>query len=100
MATSESGLRNQQQMILIKAARKALDDSRYIDALSLAERVSGFWSQNLITIMGVFCSHPTDHLKNWAFALFWKNLAECTRPTDLIEPALWVRNPKKSLASC
>jgi hypothetical protein len=96
MAITESGLRNQQQMALINAAREALDRGRPIDALSLAERVSGFWHNNLVTIMGVFCTHPTEETQRRALTLFRRKLAECSRSSDLVHPALWVRNPKRS----
>lgn len=93
---SEKDLHKQQE-ILVNTARKALDEGRIIDALSLVERVSDFWPQNLITIMGVFCSRPTDEMKKWAFSLLKKHLEQCSRSINLVGAALWVRNPKRSL---
>lgn len=94
MSVSEKRL-NAQQSLLVTAARKAVDEDRPIDALSLLERISGYWSQNMITIMSIFCSHPTSDLRRWAQDLFIKHLDRCTRATDLLPAALWVRNPKR-----
>ena len=94
MTLSESGLRNQQQVILVNAARKALDNGRPIDALSLIERVPDFWQQNLITIMGVFVFQANSHeIKKWALTLLHKHLELCTKPTGLFPAAFWIRNP-------
>lgn len=92
---SNKDLKNQ-QLILVDVAREALDEGRPIDALSLIERVSDFFQQNLITIMGVFCCNPTEELKRWALILFKDNLAKCSKSGALLPAANWVRNPKRS----
>jgi hypothetical protein len=96
MLSKKKGLHGKQQEMLANAARVALDDNRPGDALSLVERASGFQSKNLITILGVFCTHPTEQVRVWAFTLLRKNLAECSDPTQLVQAAFWLRNPKRS----
>lgn len=96
MTIQENWLCKMQQATMITAARKAMDDDSPFEALKLAERVTDFSTANLITIMSVFCAHPTIHLKNRAFVILRRQLARCSRPIELIPAALWIRNPKRS----
>lgn len=94
MGIPENGLRRQQEQILVNLARQALDGDRPIDALSLLERVSSFWQQNLITLLILLTNERVEaHVKKRALALFHKQLSLCTNPTGLVHAALWVRNP-------
>jgi len=88
--------RNKQQKILVDSARKAMDEGRVIEALSLIERIPNFWTGNIITIMITFCTHPTDDEKMWAYALLRKHLKKCSDAAGLVSAALWVDNPKRS----
>jgi len=96
MTIQENGLCKKQQAIMITAARKAMDDGSPFEALSLAERVIDFSTANLITILSVFCTHPTIRLKNKALVALRRHLARCSRPLELIHAALWLRNPRRS----
>jgi hypothetical protein len=95
MDDPQEKIRGKQERALADAARGFVNDGDTTSALLLLERATMFLGQNLITIMIIIHDQfrvQSEYLKR-ASVLFNKHLMLCVRPTDLIGPALWVRNP-------
>ena len=92
---TDNGLINQQHYTMAQAARTALNQGDSVTALSLTRKVGIFLPDNLITIMSVFCTHPTQDMRYRALALFKHQLMQCTNTSGLLSLALWVRNSKR-----
>lgn len=99
MNPTEKKLRNQQELILVNAARKALDHGRHAEGLMFIERISGFWAQNLISLMIVICFSKSRELQKRAQSLFRQHLELCENVTQLSHAALWAKNPKRAYLS-
>lgn len=97
MDTPGNRLRRQQEQIIVNAARRALDNGHPAeDVLSLIERVTSFWQQNLISLLSIIVYQSRDEqVRRRALVLFQKHLGLCTDAVQLAQIAFWIRNPKR-----
>ncbi len=85
-----------QELTLCNVARKALNNAQPLEALVLIERLTEFWSQSLIVIMGTLEHDLPPEKRSWAMELLRREINRTTSATQLEPAALWARNPKRA----
>lgn len=95
MVRQKNKQRNREGAATMEAARGALDNGRPDVALALIAQISGFYVENLITLMGVLALHASDSINGIAYTLFTQHLSRCSQSRELVHAVLWARNPKR-----
>ena len=99
MSNSEKGLRLQQEHQLAKQAREALNNGQVEVCLELLARSQVFLDNNLVCVLGVFCTRPNDSQRIRAQRLVLRFLQWTEDPKRLDPVAQWLLNPKRNWLS-